>query len=987
MGADPDAVQDLLAQDAQLRALARRLVTDPDVADDVTQDAWLVAATRKARGVPPPFGWLARVVRNLSLHVGRGDARRSGRERAAARDEALPPTDEAVQRVEMRRRLIEAVLALEEPFRTTTILRYFENEPPRRIAARLAVPVETVRSRLKRALALLRAKLDRDHGGDRRASFALLASLAGLNVPAATAAGAATAATTVAIGGLLMKTKWALACVVVALLAGPLVVLWPRERENVAPRSESVDAGAARSAFERGLVVPAGVEPAATEPHSAIVPRRVGEGPDSTAAGFGTVIVRAVWMSDRTPATGVRMRFSPFMRAEGSSDSMTRRTDSAGVCRADRVPSGTVMIDPMFGSQKLVQLPAGETVDETIEIAEGAVITGSVVTPEGAGVADAEIWLSAWQRAWDGDVVTRSTAGGFFRIRGVQHDDRRYVGARAPGHAASNLVRLSWWATQWNVTLIIQPSPGALRGRVFAPDGTPVAGAVVHAGGAGFQEERPYSDDRVLSATFETSTDAQGAFAIEGVAAGELALIVRAKGRAPWFGSAAIRANETTTVSATLTTGATLRGVVVDEAGMPLAGVTVHKQPWDWLVPYAKTDEKGGFRIVGLASGAMALEADGGAIGKTAATVNLAPGQETFVQLTLSRGLAITGRVVDERGAPIPGCRVHIDSSTGNAAETQPDFRSVETGPDGGFAFGRCLDTEYRVRAYEPDARVDSIRLEHVKPGPEPIVLKIADAARATAFVKGRVLGADGAPITDARVALMRGHGGPQHAVVADGSFRAGPVPPGDYELCIGSPGVQFQIYAARITVSVGETLELGAIRIQSRLVVRVSVDDGRLSHAVWGSFRQTNGFSSGDLVFEDGVAKTRTLPPGPYDLSLHGEDVMPLVMHVDVRADEETIVDVQLRAGAAQVLEISDAAEGPRCATVLIHVTTSDGTRVGEVRFKMPEQGPLQYFLVLAPGTYTLDATSDTNRTLATTFTVTAAPRGADKPFSFTLR
>src|SRR5262245_39004371 len=110
MRRDPDAVQDLLAQDAQLRALARRHVTDPDAAEDVTQDAWRVAATRKARGAPPPFGWLARVVQNLSLHVGRGDVRRARRERAAARDEALPPTEEAVQRVEMRWRLIEAVL-------------------------------------------------------------------------------------------------------------------------------------------------------------------------------------------------------------------------------------------------------------------------------------------------------------------------------------------------------------------------------------------------------------------------------------------------------------------------------------------------------------------------------------------------------------------------------------------------------------------------------------------------------------------------------------------------------------------------------------------------------------------------------------------------------------------------------------------------------------------------------------------------------------
>jgi hypothetical protein len=66
------------------------------------------------------------------------------------------------------------VLALEEPYRETVLLRYFENLPPRAIARRLAVPVETVRTRLKRALETLRARLDRDYGARGAWSLALV---------------------------------------------------------------------------------------------------------------------------------------------------------------------------------------------------------------------------------------------------------------------------------------------------------------------------------------------------------------------------------------------------------------------------------------------------------------------------------------------------------------------------------------------------------------------------------------------------------------------------------------------------------------------------------------------------------------------------------------------------------------------------------------------------------------------------------------------
>ena len=49
----------------------------------------------------------------------------------------------------------------------TSSPRYREDRTPSRSSALLCVPVETVHTRVRRGLAMLRARLDRDHNGDR----------------------------------------------------------------------------------------------------------------------------------------------------------------------------------------------------------------------------------------------------------------------------------------------------------------------------------------------------------------------------------------------------------------------------------------------------------------------------------------------------------------------------------------------------------------------------------------------------------------------------------------------------------------------------------------------------------------------------------------------------------------------------------------------------------------------------------------------------
>ncbi len=167
-GPDPER---LLAQTAWLRALARSLVRDPQVAEDLVQETWLVALDRPPGG-EIPRSWLGGVVRNLARQLRRSDARRLRREEHAARPEATTE-----RQIALCRAVVDAVQELPEPQRTTVLLRYFDELPPRRIARIQDVPVRTVNSRLCRARAQLRERLGRSEGGDRRDLGALLTPL------------------------------------------------------------------------------------------------------------------------------------------------------------------------------------------------------------------------------------------------------------------------------------------------------------------------------------------------------------------------------------------------------------------------------------------------------------------------------------------------------------------------------------------------------------------------------------------------------------------------------------------------------------------------------------------------------------------------------------------------------------------------------------------------------------------------------------------
>ena len=146
-------IEVLLAHREWVARTARALVRGDAEAGDLEQDAWLGILERPPAAAPrSPRAWLRSVLRFRSADRARASGARRRHEAAAARPEGgIPGAEEVVSRAEVAERVARAVLALEEPFRTTVLLRYFEGLEPGEIARRMGIPPETARTRLHRA--------------------------------------------------------------------------------------------------------------------------------------------------------------------------------------------------------------------------------------------------------------------------------------------------------------------------------------------------------------------------------------------------------------------------------------------------------------------------------------------------------------------------------------------------------------------------------------------------------------------------------------------------------------------------------------------------------------------------------------------------------------------------------------------------------------------------------------------------------------------
>ncbi len=478
-----------LASNARwIRSLARSLVADLDLAEDLAQDT-LVAALR--HGESGSRSWLATVLRRRFFEGRREAASRSARERDAARREDLPSTLEMVERAAVQRDLVQAVLELDEPYRTTILWRFFEDLPPRKIAQRAGVPVATVQSRITRGLSKLRTRLDGPSG-----SKGWLVALVPLLQRPEPGSGI--------LGALLVKssTQAALAAAGAAALVAA-VVLWSKH-----PNAEPSSARAASPA----LALPAEVEPKATTAKPEIdrsatdaAPSRVeASAPNEAAVAApppapSRTLRGEVLDSAGGRVAGVALRFSGESQAAAAARSETSPIQSGtdGRFEIPGIPPSVFSIlsaDPRWSTVLAGSARVAPETPAIVVVAPRIDLAGTVVDEDGLPLRGAELAVhvprafgAEFGRSLDASVERRWTAvsddaGGFkledvpaIRDASIQVVLGGFTDAWQPLPPASDAgVRI--------VLARPKASSGVLAGIVVDPAGGLVPGARVSVG-------------------------------------------------------------------------------------------------------------------------------------------------------------------------------------------------------------------------------------------------------------------------------------------------------------------------------------------------------------------------------------------------------------------------------------------------------------------------------------------------------------------------
>lgn len=490
------SLDELLVHAGWLRGLPLRLVRDAAAADDLVQEAWLAALERPEAERRNPRAWLGGVIRNLARERVRGESRRRRREDVHAEQrESLPSPVELASRLELQRALADAVTALDEPYRSTVLLRFYEGLPAAEIARRSDVPAGTVRWRLKRGLDQLRDVLDQTHDGDRRAWVLALLPLAATAPDAQLVrpvAAARVASLLTGVVAMSLATKVLLGTATAAvLLVGLFAIQDPKPTAE--PDVAATAPSDARPASRRERTPRERVQPPA--PIDAAQTSATQEDADPAAestAGEAAVVVGRVIDERGAPVAGARVVI-PVLRTARPATTGDDGAYELRVGLPDETWSAAVVAELEGHScePRLVRLESGERIElANLVLRPGGVLVGRVVDDDGRPVEGADVKLgdASWaghgyerMRRWPGGAhgrkVAETDAAGEFRAAGVPAGTQRvWVSKRGFLHTASDPVDVPAGGVAPRLDLVLEAltDKHLIQGTVFGPDGEPL---------------------------------------------------------------------------------------------------------------------------------------------------------------------------------------------------------------------------------------------------------------------------------------------------------------------------------------------------------------------------------------------------------------------------------------------------------------------------------------------------------------------------------
>lgn len=507
--------------------------------------------------------------------------------------------------------------------------------------------------------------------------------------------------------------------------------------------------------------------------------------------------------------------------------------------------------------------PGRESAEATLVLDRGALVAGRVLTAEGAPVAGAGVHVSGSDAYPEG----KTDGDGVYRISGAEPGERSVV-ARHPRFGDGGLT-VEIRPGENRVDLTLEPrNERKLSGRVVGPDGEPVQGARVEIQNNPFEHASAY-------------TLQDGSFTLSTRGADHFELLATKPGYSParlddW---SVAGAGEGLELRLGRTSGLSGRILGVATEDLPRVEILATEEQRLQRRGFASPD--GVYRILELSPGSWHVSARLGSR-SVEARVEIRPGEEEVLDLSLPLVSEVSGRVVGAEGEPIAGAYVKLASPAAElwgATEVDGSF-SIDA-QNGTYAVVAEKDGHPFTRLKEP-VTVDGAPVAGLE-------IRMARGASITGRILGVSLSADETVNVWAQVGRLR-----HFADVEDGVYRIDSLAPGEWQV-IAHYGVNK--VERRATVDPGqEAVELDLPFSLGNLTLSGRIDSYRRLKG--GSVQLHRIDDPGLMAFghpdEDGAFRIGHIPPGRYVLAVRETTLRTLFrQELDLTTDVELVIPI----------------------------------------------------------------------------------------------
>ncbi|MGE0545475.1 MAG: carboxypeptidase regulatory-like domain-containing protein [Kofleriaceae bacterium] len=604
------------------------------------------------------------------------------------------------------------------------------------------------------------------------------------------------------------------------------------------------------------------------------------------------------------------------LRGEAIGGAIETRTDPSGGFRFAPLPEGRYQLLGWRGglaarTVRVNRLGSGPFGAVELQLEVAAIVVGRVIDRDEGTPLEAAVEL----RPTGDDQApryARSGPDGVFRIEGVPNG-RWIADAFAPGYLTPGGIELE---AGRGVPELAMVRGGAVEGRVVDGSGRPIRGAAVRALGgtpnAVVELSEAVDSDKLRRFSGVIAAPAPVALSPGSdpqlVARGELGVMVGPIPPIPLAGALPARPAQPIAIA----------NQVPEPPPLPRAD---RDSIWT-------TDTDGRFRIRGLAKGKHTIVANvAGFAEARSKQLAVEPGQLIpGVDLVVTAGTMLTGRITDQHGVPVAGAHVAARPELGAQLETISDT-------SGDYVLGPVTGTvELRVDAHGHADSSRTIELAAAR-GPtaaehrENFVIAVADA-----MLMGTLDDDTGAPVGGAQLEIASGASAGRTAVVAaDGTFTIEMLPAGPVRVRVRHPGYPVAELDAN-------AVRGGQPSARLRLALGGGVDGAVLDASTGTPLSGVTITGAGPTgqaaeVTSDGAGRWRlvALALGHWRLSIKQPGYLALVRDVEVSLSRvpggSSLHDVRLELTRGALIggTVHDA-RGQRVAGARIVIRRSDG-------------------------------------------------------------